>query len=128
MFVQNLNTQQQSVLLSLAQEIIAADSNLTDAETAMLEILKSQANPDAKASSVDLANLSTIFTTNKEKHSLLLELLGIAHADNEYHLDEKDLISSYAKHLNVSPETLNELEFWVEKQIALSVEIEMLLS
>lgn len=127
MFVQNLNSKQQSVLLSLAKEIIAADKNLTDSEAIILDELKSQVNLDVEEMNVDLTNISSLFKTGREKYSLLLELLGIAHADSEYHLDEKDLVSSYAKYLDVSSETLNELENWVEKQFALSKEIEVLL-
>lgn len=127
MFVQNLNTEQQSVLLFLAKEVAKADGSLDELQLGMVEILTKQSNENVAEKSVTLAELSALFKTEREKCSLLLELLGIAHANNEYHLSEKDLITSYANALNVSEKKLFALENWVEKQLALSTEIETLL-
>lgn len=127
MFVQNLNTEQQSVLLFLAKEVAKADGSLDELQLGMVEILTKQSNENVAEKSVTLAELSALFKTEREKCSLLLELLGIAHANNEYHLSEKDLIASYANALNVSEKKLFALENWVEKQLALSTEIETLL-
>lgn len=127
MFVQNLNSQQQSVLLFLAKEVASADGSLDELQFGMLEILKAQSNPDVEELSVKQEELASLFTTEREKCSVILELLGIAHANEEYHLNERDLIASYAKALNLSAEKLESLEQWVEKQFALSKEIEVLL-
>ena len=127
MFVQNLNSQQQSVLLFLAKEVASADGSLDELQFGMLEILKAQSNPDVEELSVKQEELASLFLTEREKCSVILELLGIAHANEEYHLNERDLIASYAKALNLSAEKLESLEQWVEKQFALSKEIEVLL-
>lgn len=127
MFVHYLNSQQQSILISLAKNIISADSILSEKEKLMLDILKSQANSDISEVEVEIFQLPSIFVTKREKYSLLLELLGIAHADQEYQLEEQSLIKLYAECLNVSDNELNVLEKWVEKQLALSIEIESLL-
>lgn len=127
MFVQNLNSKQQSVLLFLAKEVASADGSLDELQFGMLDILKAQSNSDVNELTVSLDELSSLFTTEREKCSLLLELIGVAHANAEYHSNEKSLIAKYAKALSLSNEKLANLEKWVEKQFALSKEVENLL-
>ncbi|MBN6710900.1 DNA repair protein [Haemophilus haemoglobinophilus] len=127
MFVQNLNSKQQSVLLFLAKEVASADGSLDELQFGMLDILKAQSNSDVNELTVSLDELSSLFTTEREKCSLLLELIGVAHANAEYHSNEKSLIAKYAKALSLSNEKLANLEKWVEKQFALSEEVENLL-
>lgn len=128
MFVQNLNSAQQSALVYLAHEIVKADGAADESEFAIVELLLNQSNPDVNhEQAVELDQLSALFDTERAKCSLLLELLGVAHANEEYHLSEKDLIAQYATKLGVSNEKLQALETWVEKQFALSKEVETLL-
>lgn len=127
MFIQNLNFEQQCVLLHLAHEVAKADGNLHELQLGMMSILKAQSQHGVEEKVVDIDNLATIFDTDRTKCSLLLELLGVAHANNEYHVNEKDLIAKYANALAVEYTKLQALEYWVEKQMALSAEIEVLL-
>jgi len=57
----------------------------------------------------------------------LLELLGLAHADSEYHVTEKDFISTVAIALNISDPLLADMESWVRRQFALVHEAEELI-
>lgn len=128
MFVQNLNREQQSILLYLAKEIAIADGSSDELQLGMVEILLKQSEDGITEKVISLDELANFFDTEKAKCSLLLELLGIAHANEEYHLSERDLIAQYANNLDVSLDKLNALENWVEKQFALSKEIETLLN
>lgn len=127
MFVQNLTAEQQSALLYLAHEVAKVDGSADELQLGMVEILTKQSEENVTDKAISNAELPTLFTTERAKCSLLLELLGVAHANEEYHLSEKDMIAGYAKELGVSSEKLNALENWVEKQFALSKEIEALL-
>lgn len=127
MFVQNLTAEQQSALLYLAHEVAKVDGSADELQLGMVEILTKQSEENVTEKAISNAELPTLFTTERAKCSLLLELLGVAHANEEYHLSEKDMIAGYAKELGVSSEKLNALENWVEKQFALSKEIEALL-
>ncbi|MDY5105959.1 MAG: DNA repair protein [Actinobacillus minor] len=127
MFVQNLTAKQQSALLYLAHEVAKADGSADELQLGMVEILTKQSEENVTEKAISNAELPTLFTTERAKCSLLLELLGVAHANEEYHLSERDMIAGYAKELGVSSEKLNALENWVEKQFALSKEIEVLL-
>lgn len=128
MFIHNLNSNQQSVLIFLAKEISKADGNSDEIEKNMLDILIQQCNPEVQETRVEIKELPTIFDSVRAKHSLLLELLGIALVDNHYHLNEKSLVSSCAQALSVNRETLEQLENWVAKQFSLSKEAEKLLN
>lgn len=128
MFIYNLNSNQQSVLIFLAKEISKADGNSDEIEKNMLDILIQQCNPEVQETRVEIEELPTIFDSVRAKHSLLLELLGIALVDNHYHLNEKSLVSSCAQALSVNRETLEQLENWVAKQFSLSKEAEKLLN
>ncbi len=127
MFIQNLSVKQQAVLLYLAHEVANADGFSDEIQLGMTEILRAQMPEVSAEAKVEISELSGLFKTQREKYSLLLELLGVAHANQEYHSNEKDLIGQYADELDVSPKQLADLEAWVEKQLALSIEAEQLL-
>ncbi len=127
MFIQNLSVRQQAVLLYLAHEVANADGFSDEIQLGMTEILRAQMPEVSAEAKVEISELPGLFKTQREKHSLLLELLGVAHANQEYHSNEKDLIGQYADALDVSTEQLAGLEDWVEKQLALSIEAEQLL-
>lgn len=128
MFVHNLNSDQQSALLYLARVVAEADGNSDELQTGMVEILKAQSNADVEMKEIQISELATLFSTEREKCSLLLELLGIVLANNEYHQNERSLIAEYADVLGVSNTKLFELENWVQRQLALSQEAEALLN
>lgn len=127
MFLHNLNLDQQGVLLDLAHQTAQADGEISHLETQMINVLRQQCNPNVTVKSTSRADLASIFDTPIAKYSLLLELLGIAHANNEYHLSEKDIIFKVSQALGVTNDKLQALEAWVEKQFLLTHEVQELL-
>ncbi|HDM8167578.1 TPA: TerB family tellurite resistance protein [Vibrio harveyi] len=127
MFIQNLEPKQQSALLYLAKEVMDADDELHECEDQVLSLLMSQVDASVTLEAVSLEGLSSLFDTNSSKASLLLELIGVAHADGDYHHNENALIKKYAQFLGVTEEKLLKLENWVSKQLSLSVEAQELL-
>ena len=128
MFIQNLDTKQQSALLYLAKEVIDADGQLHNCEEEILSILASQVDASVSPESVSLDEMATLFDTNTSQVSLLLELIGVAHADGDYHHEENALIQKYADAMNVSKKKLLQIEGWVSKQLSLSLEVQELLA
>lgn len=128
MFIQNLDTKQQSALLYLAKEVIDADGQLHNSEEEILSILASQVDASVSPESVSLDEMATLFDTNTSQVSLLLELIGVAHADGDYHHEENALIQKYADAMNVSKKKLLQIEGWVSKQLSLSLEVQELLA
>ncbi|EKA7364689.1 hypothetical protein OL295_003116 [Vibrio parahaemolyticus] len=128
MFIQNLDTKQQSALLYLAKEVIDADDQLHESEGAILSILASQVDASVSPEFISLDEIATLFDTNISQVSLLLELIGVAHADGYYHHKESILIQKYANIMNVPKEKLLHIEGWVSKQLSLSQEVQELLA
>lgn len=122
MFVGRLNTRQQSLLLTLSKQLIAADGNIHDKEHALLASLQVQMAPGVEDASG--LRLDEEFQSTESKVSLLLELLGLAHADQDYHLTEKDFIAKVAKAIGVDANLLADMESWVVRQLALVREAE----
>lgn len=50
---------------------------------------------------------------------MLLELLGLAHADQDYHATEKEFMQQVASACGVSENELRDMESWVVRQLAL---------
>ncbi|EGR7942991.1 TPA: DNA repair protein [Vibrio vulnificus] len=128
MFIQNLDPKQQSALLYLAKEVIGADDDLHECEEQVLSLLMSQVDTSVTPEAISLDNLCALFDTNCSKASLLLELIGVAHADGDYHHNENALIKKYAQALDVTDEKLLKLEKWVSKQLSLSLDAQELLA
>ena len=125
MFIEKLNDRQQGILLSLAKKLIAADGNINDKEIELLNAIRAQMSP--RAQEVTSSNLASDFQTQESKAALLLEIIGLAHADEDYHQDEKSFVSDLAKEVGLDPSMLAEMESWVSRQFALIREVQQFL-
>ncbi|WP_276784786.1 TerB family tellurite resistance protein [Thalassolituus oleivorans] len=119
MFVSSLNKDQQGILLSFAEQVVCADGVITTDEKILLDSIVAQCSPTVKKISVEVDSLSTLFNTQQSKVSLLLELIGLAYADEEYHESERSLIKIVAKALDIESDLLEEMESWVARQFIL---------
>ncbi len=119
MFISILTKKQQGVFLGLAKQLISADSKITKDEELLLSTIQAQMESGTTPINVDLNHLGSIFDTKASKASMLLELLGLAHADEEYHLSEKEIINQIAKACGISDTELVDMESWVIRQFAL---------
>ncbi|WP_104760737.1 TerB family tellurite resistance protein [Helicobacter cetorum] len=127
MFLHFLNKEQQGVLLHLAKEVMHSDGRDHELQLAQIEILSKQCENGVEERKISLEELSPIFTENKAKHSLLLELIGVALADSRWHENEKALIEKYAHKMGVSEQKVEELKNWVLKQMELYAQVVSLL-
>lgn len=117
MFVSYLSQEQQSILLTLAQSIIQVDGVTDVREEQLFEAIRAQCQKGITPISVATSQLHTYFTSHPTKVALLLELIAIAYADDEYHLKEQSLIQEIASGLRISAELLGEIEQWVKHQL-----------
>ncbi|WP_298715894.1 TerB family tellurite resistance protein [uncultured Oceanisphaera sp.] len=128
MFVQLLSSSQQEALLSLSKKLITADNYIDQREQLLLDTLRQQCcnnlNPD---SDVNIDSLHALFAEEKQKTAFMLELIGVAHADENYQDIEKDFITQVAKKLAISTAHLQNLESWVKQQLLLTQEAYALL-
>lgn len=120
MFVSNLNEVQQEALLSLSKKLIRVDGIIDEREENLLEVLRAQCRVVANGSrEFSNSELMAIFSRKGEKVSFLLELIGVAHADEVYGIEEKDFVREISRKLNISEALQMDMENWVKKQLSL---------
>ncbi len=127
MFVDRLNPMQQGALLSIATQLMEADGNVAHQETELLNALRSQMTTDFSREHFSVNDLPEIFNSTSTKAAFLLELLGVAHADADYHASEKQFIKTVSAALSIPEARLADMESWVYKQFALVREAQQLM-
>ena len=126
MFLHVLNDTQQKAFLGLAKQFIECDSSLSDEEQNLLELMLAETGLsfDEEIPPSDPETLASTFDTKQARSAVLLELIGVGHADNEFHADESPFIRDVASRLGVSHDDVMKMESWVERQLALAQEAE----
>lgn len=99
--------------------IMNADGNIAEEELIIIDTMKAQCSSDvltAGKCKVSIPDLATTFSTQPAKVSLLLELIGVAYADDDYHKTEKKLMQEIASSISISSLLLVDMESWVKRQ------------
>jgi len=125
MFLNQFNKTQKQSFLFLAKELIEADNKICEQELNLLEKLKLEMevdnNSDNSFGSIERA--LEAFANKKVKIILLIELLGLAHADGVYCEQENKIINKISNILKVPESELYYLDNWVLRQMSLVNEI-----
>ena len=126
MFVHTLTEKQQSSFFSLAKQFLHADAVLSAEEKNLLELLVAEAggDPSAEIPDGDLDELLAAFDSRQSRATVLLELIGMAHADENFCPDESRFILSVGERLGLSREEVNKMNDWVTRQMSLAAEVE----
>ena len=126
MFINNLTSVQQGRFLELAEKLIAVDGFVDEREANMLKTLSAMCNMHADYGDVGRGkDLAAVFEDRKSQVSLLLELIGIAYADESYDEKEKNMIDDVALALDVPDVLMEDLESWVYRQMILTKEAQI---
>src|SRR5438067_2175410 len=110
MFLHLLNDTQQKSFLVLAKQFIEVDRKFADEEQNLLELM--------------YAEMGRGFDTRQARASVLLELIGVGHADQEFSPEESALLGKIAGAFGVSQEEVAAMDDWVQRQIALAREVD----
>lgn len=131
MFVEHLSPTERVGLLRLLTFLAAVDGDIDPNEEATLRSLAERigvpdGTPDLVLNQVGLEQLCAAFERESARRIALAELVGMALADHEFAWVEKRTVGKVAHTFGVSPDTLDEIEAWVEeglrwKQTAISV-------
>lgn len=119
MFIQQLSQKQQSVFLSIAKNLMAADGDIASAEKTLLNFYRSQMPENVIAIDYEEHSLASVFDTHKAKMAIMFELVGLGHADGYYDSSEKAFIHKLAKAIGLNESHVSKCESWVEKQLKL---------
>lgn len=126
MFLHILNDRQQRAFLALAQRFVEADSHLSSEERNLLELMRAEMGLsfDDEIPSADTRELLQAFDTGQARAAVVLELLGVGHADEHFSPEESALLNEVAQSFGITPEKLARFDDWVQRQLALAREAE----
>lgn len=126
MFLHLLNDTQQRAFLALANQFIAADSTLAEAESNALELMMAEMNFnfDEEPPRGSISELAAAFDSRQARAAALLELIALGHADASFHPDEDAFVRELASHFGVAPGELQRMDDWVRRQEALAAEVQ----
>lgn len=120
MFIQHLNNEQQATLIAFTKKIIAVDGHIDEKEKLMLETIRSQCDANVNFDSKpEFDKIDSLFEFKHQKVAFMLELIGVAYADETYQESEITVIRNLAETLDISPSLLTDMENWVKRQMIL---------
>lgn len=118
MFLAMLNDDQQRAFSALAYRMVAADGSISAEERQAVRRLRSELRvSESGADERDETELARAFDTRRAKYAALLELLGLAHSDREFHLDERSMVTVVAHEMDVAADDLERLDLWVRDYV-----------
>lgn len=72
----------------------------------------------------DLETLAAAFETAQSRSVVLLEIIGVGHADADFSPEESDFVRRLATAFGISDAKVGAMESWVTRQMALAQEVE----
>ncbi len=111
----------------LAKYLVRADGKIADEEVRALRQIETEAgmsSDEVAPTDGSDARVLAVLRGKKARAATLLELIGLAYADREYHPTENAMIKSVASGLGVTDNELLQMENWVLRQMALATEAE----
>ncbi|OSM05046.1 TerB family tellurite resistance protein [Magnetofaba australis] len=126
MFIDLLTPEQTRMLQALLIHLARVDELVDNNEAAVLERIAHETGVplhEAPGYAPPWPELEGLFPQRREALVLILELLGLAYADGNYHPDEKALIQEIAERLQIHQVDLALLENWTTRQMDLYGEI-----
>jgi hypothetical protein len=126
MFLHLLNETQQTAFLAIAKQFIEVDRHLSDEEQNLLELMYAETGLDfdTELPEGDVESLLPVFDTRQARSAALLEIIGVGHADQNFHGDESAFVRRMAQGFGVSEDEVRRMESWVERQLQLAREAE----
>ena len=130
MFLAQLNANQKQAFLSIAIQLITADGVLDATEQVLFDTMCTEmriaTTLNEIAPEIDFAALPHVFETQTLRHQILLEVLSLAYADNEFQEEEQVLVQKLAEVFSISAEKVTALEAWLKRYLAACQEIQQL--
>lgn len=72
----------------------------------------------------DLETLAAAFDTTQSRSVVLLEIIGVGHADADFSPEENDFVRRLATAFGIPEAKVGAMESWVTRQMALAQEVE----
>ncbi len=124
MYLKDLSPDCKKSFLALARLLIAADGVFASEELAMLDDVAFEMGvaPDSGTTGDIVEDLCEAVQRPEARAQMLLELVSLAHIDDEYSTEERKLLREISQQWGVDAITLIRIETWAESRIQMSRE------
>lgn len=96
------------------------DEPTDTAETAT----EAEVSADADLPEADIEALAPLFDTPQARSVVMLEIIGVGHADDEFSPEESEFVGRLASAFGMREEKVRAMESWITRQMALAQEVE----
>jgi hypothetical protein len=118
-FLNILSSEQQTLYLQAARELLDADGAIVSPEAALLEAARTECNvdglPDRAAVRELLERAPVVLDSAAARNAFLLELAGAIVVDGEASVDEVELMERFADVLNITRDALGDFLAFAER-------------
>lgn len=129
MFLRDLTDDQKKAFLVLADKVVHADGNLAEEEKVLIAALTAEMGlASSVPADMDFASAAAAFSDRKSKVAVMLELIGIGHADGDFDKDETEIVKEIMRTFRITPVEFEIMSNWVLRQLALVREADELMT
>lgn len=126
MFLNRLNDEEKLAFISLARNVQLADNDVSEEEKLLIQGYYHEMNlfgvKEIEYSDDELINVFK-YSTIENKKIVIFEAIGLAYADGDYSINEKNLINKIAYGIGITDDALDYLNEYVVSYIKLAGEI-----
>jgi hypothetical protein len=102
--------------------LIHADGVLEEQELEFLDVLKGQMVSGIEPVTYKIEDLTKVFDTRVSRYTVMLELIGLGYADQDFDPGEQALVLDVAEVFGMTNDVIEEIEYWVTRQMSLVAE------
>lgn len=116
MFLNLLETQEKNAFMELAIQLVKADNKTDSREEAMLRHYLHEMNigeDEFVFKEIKLDQLVPVFKSRRSKRAVLMELLALALADNDFDVNEQNLVAEISGKFGFEADELKQMTDWV---------------
>lgn len=129
MYLHLLSETNKASFMAIARAICAADGNFSDSERFMLDIYAKEMGLASIESSIAADEAVTTLAetgSDKEKRIIVLELVGLSLADEDFSAEERAFLQAVVGKFNISEEFVSQCETAVGRYLDLQNEFNQL--
>jgi hypothetical protein len=121
MFLHELTPQETTAFLSLAQQLISVDGKIQGQEQEMLaRFAREMEIPAEVREQISTTEAAVGFQSKRSRNIALLELIGLAYADEAFVLGEAQFINQLVEAFGADREHITAMDAWIREVIGLT--------
>jgi len=128
MFLSQLTAEEKLAFDAIAHRLVMSDGTLAEQELAIVSQLHAEMGlaESPPSDGLPVEALTAHFASPRSRRIALLELLGIAHADGDFHSEESALLREVAQRFGVDEPEFKLLESWTLRMLSMVTEAQRL--